>query len=87
VLDRFLQKCASPAQLNLIKASITEKHGTELIENLVVRAIEKELHGHILSLHLLNLALPDLVPVEREKIILYFSEVTVPSYLKRKEGA
>lgn len=59
----------------------------ELIENLAVKIIEKQLHNTILALHTLNLALPIMVPVEREKIVSYFQALDNHDYLRLREGA
>lgn len=82
-------KCASPSQLNQVKAAIAEQAAkqTELFENLAVRIIEKQLHTQVLALYLLSLALPILVPVERDKVVQYFAELESHAYLKTKEGA
>jgi hypothetical protein len=45
------------------------------------------MHSYLLSLHILNIALPVLIPAEIEKIITYFSELEVVDYLYCKEGA
>jgi RecJ-like exonuclease len=57
------------------------------LENAAVKIIDKALHERVLSLYVLNLALPVLVPVEREKIISHFVALEAHEYLKYKEGA
>jgi len=45
------------------------------------------MHSYLLSLHILNISLPVLIPVEVEKIVTYFSELELVDYFYCKEGA
>ena len=87
MMDRFILKCVSPAQMNQLKSLIKEQQSTEVLENTAIKIIDKALHERVLSLYVLNLAFPVLVPVEREKIVNHFVALESHEYLKFKEGA
>lgn len=53
---------------------------------MAMKIIEKGLHNHLLSLQVLKVALPKLVPEEREKVVEYFQTLENLDYLRHKDG-
>ncbi|CAD8181174.1 unnamed protein product [Paramecium octaurelia] len=84
VLDRFLTREATTQQVNKVKA-LFQNH-SEKIDNLAMKIIEKGIHNHLLSLQILKVALPNLVPEERQKVIEYFQQLENLDYLRHKDG-
>ncbi|CAD8130589.1 unnamed protein product [Paramecium sonneborni] len=84
VLDRFLTREATTQQINKVK-ELFYNH-SEKIDNLAMKIIEKGIHNHLLSLQILKVALPKLVPEERQKVIEYFQQLENLDYLRHKDG-
>lgn len=91
VLDKFVRELATPNQLNQLKQvfqkSLESKDMAkqENIENMAMKLIDKQNHYSILSKHVLTLAMPILVPTERQKLIDYLCD-KVLELLDDKEG-
>lgn len=51
-----------------------------------MKIIEKGLQNNLLSLQILKVALPNLIPAERDKVVEFFQQLPTFEYLRHKDG-